>query len=830
MRFHNILIIIALFLFLVQLYGENDNEPEVTMMWNLWDSSIDIDYLRANNINTVWLHGNESSFPSASSLLQENGITAMPNYKVLDDKTFESSYPELYPRRFLSSVPQEASSSSLTIDVLKDMDAYYEIEEDSFYLRYWKVWDVTDAIEVTPEQWTYLSGKVYLTNAVSGHYYNVAFSCREINKNPKLDMFALKSRELLLGAYTDIISKDIGTIHRPTLFGTYFLNSIMSNGTFLDWYGHGKTLSKYFIQSFEEKVDRPFDISYMFKDGYVRSTNDAYSDGYALALELQQQEMQAHAISFTDSLKQLDRQVRMFWGDTWVGLNPSDPNFSSLGFEQIVTAINTPTDIRRLMSVSPQVKRVQRFGFWNIDTGDGMANLLKDWKVFLRAGLRQLPDGISIGGPDVTKLLLEEEGYDDLVKKSIDEFRFLHPLINKEDAFVHDLKVAIINAHGQRISWPREFTVNESQRLWNGLTDLPISVDWLNFEDVAMGKLTDNYDVVLCAGEPGTSWAGAGQWSAAIITLLNDYISSGGVFIGIDAPGVIDETCALKSILGVEFDTYASAASTAGIYNSKDRIRYFMAKNPAATTKAFGLKSDFASNLGVSTSIGGIKCNTTMKVEAVSKVWSTDNDVLLTQNNIGKGAAWYLSGVPETETGIDFFKRLLFYSTGKIAALSSFDCSTIGGFVYCYPSQKIIIAYNQEVTSNSLIINTGMFEDNTQLEALTNNVNSINTVEDKNIDVSIQVGEFAVWRYDGNSTFIKDSIVIPDFEIHNKQVYINRPEEYTTLKVFDISGKAMMPTVSDFNSSIDLSQLISGIYVIQLSNVDGGSVCEKVIF
>ncbi len=122
-----------------------DEGPLTAFMWNLWtEQPVVPGRIKDVGANTIWLHGNEAWFPEHAETLETNNLACMPNYKVLNDYDWTNRVPEYRPRFFLSSDPVTASGSSLAIDLLAGYESNYQIEEDSFYRPYWKVWDRTE--------------------------------------------------------------------------------------------------------------------------------------------------------------------------------------------------------------------------------------------------------------------------------------------------------------------------------------------------------------------------------------------------------------------------------------------------------------------------------------------------------------------------------------------------------------------------------------------------------------------------------------------------------------------------------------------------------------
>lgn len=716
----------------------SEDRPQRALMWTLSKTQLDIPLIKSLGADIVWLNGAEDSLATYAEKLERAGITCMPNYKVLNNPDWATRVPEWGPRFFLPSKPVTAKTVKLTMPLLDGYGESVRIEASTFYLGYWKVWDRTTGAAVSADAWRYVDGVLTVQGAVVGHDYNAAFSAYDTKEAIALDMYAPASQQMVLDEYQRLMSVDRSSLFRPTQFAFYFHHRKLPSGMFLDWYGPGGILGRPFIERYEQKYGKRFDIDCLFDAGDLRSTNDEFHAGYRELLNVQREVATDFAPCFTEAFHKNDRQVRMFWGDSWVGLEPTLPRFDALGFDQIVGAISVPQDVRRLMTVSPKVRRNLRFGFWGVKPGDGIKTFERDWNAFLRGALRDFPEGMTVGGPSVVPLLSKEPGYREYVKARFTDFEKLYGWIHAEKAHVNKVRVGVLNSWGSSRAWPREFTMNDSQKIWRGLTDLPIAVEWLSFAEVAENGIPAGIDVLLNVGEPGSSWAGGDEWTSSVVKTVEQFVAAGGGFIGVDGCGVTSSGFALENLLGLKYNGLASPAAKAKLFNTKDRSRRFAAKKTDKTSGVLTLATE-------ARPIGKCTINTRFIVgENTKRLDDASSELVFTRHSLGKGSAWYISGVPATELGFDFVKRLLYEAAGKADERKQLDCSTVGGFVYYYPERQILLAYNQEVASGELELHLDALGLTAKCRPLSDHVSGFN-YSGAPVSVSLPQGSFGAW-------------------------------------------------------------------------------------
>ena len=151
--------------------------------------------------------------------------------------------------------------------------------------------------------------------------------------------------------------------------------------------------------------------------------------------------------------------------------------------------------------------------------------------------------------------------------------------------------------------------------------------------------------------------------------------------------------------------------------------------------------------------LGSPPCNTKMtpRLFGAERLDTGTNEALFSKYKFGAGTAWYLSGVPDNKPGQKLFKRLVFMAAGKMDCLLQLDCTSAGGFVYYYPEGNVLIAYNNNIPSNTLKLNLGLFGDagKVRFEGLSPSSSTFELSKaqlNSEISITVQEKTYMVWR------------------------------------------------------------------------------------
>ncbi len=195
-----------------------------------------------------------------------------------------------------------------------------------------------------------------------------------------------------------------------------------------------------------------------------------------------------------------------------------------------------------------------------MEGGNPTLDAKKYWISIRRALLRAKIDRIGLGG-----YLHLVEGFPDFVdyiEKISDEFRTVRDLHSAGKPYEVPVKVAVLTYWGKLRSWTlsghfHETYMHELIHINEALSGLPVDVKYINFEDVKNGALKDA-DLVINAGRAGSAWSGGDAWAdEKVLTALTEWVSKGGVFLGVNEPSAaagFDTFFTMSHVLGVDMD------------------------------------------------------------------------------------------------------------------------------------------------------------------------------------------------------------------------------------------------------------------------------------
>ncbi len=197
--------------------------------------------------------------------------------------------------------------------------------------------------------------------------------------------------------------------------------------------------------------------------------------------------------------------------------------------------------------------------------GDPAGDARLYWMNIRRALLRRGVDRIGLGG-----YLSLTRGYPEFVEyigHLADEFRRIKALHAQGAPAVKTPRVAVLHAWGSLRSWTLSGHFHENDKedlmhLLEALSGLPLSVRFLDFDDLKGGALQDT-DLLLVAGGRNSAWSGGSLWTDEAVEGVQAWVSGGGTLLGVGHPAALDgynTLLRLSQALGVDVDDgrYAS--------------------------------------------------------------------------------------------------------------------------------------------------------------------------------------------------------------------------------------------------------------------------------
>jgi hypothetical protein len=737
--------------------GDTSEGPEEPVLAARWSRSSDhfltnTDLLERWNVNRVWYgvwppeHATGPDYEREYEYIHDQGFPIVAGPGGADEEALLADHPdwEESVSRYFQSRPVEADDESLEIDVLDGFPTddegvpesrlNTEFDPDQFV----RVVDTTAEEAVPTDQWSLEQdgpgGTVTIDGSEPGHTYTVFFlgTDRGGQRINKLLPAVQESEEYWNSRLTDSSAVRTSVEYARSIqvadFGHYFVRS--EDGLHHDWWTYGPTITPTTVDHFESESGDDVDPSWWIDDTHrLRDTEDPPTAGLLEWMDSVQEQVLEYAQAYTDWVHDHDTKAVLFWGDGWTGIEPYEGMIGEAGYDEVTQPTNQALDARRVTDFEDDgVTRIVRY--WT--RGDPPSeSLLSRWRNSLRAMLRVMPDGVSIGG-NVADVYDEYPEYGETLTDVYREFREIHEAIDGTEAYTVDLTVYVLNAWGELRSWPRApWIQNPSQSALKAVTDLPVEVEFVSLQHVAEEGVPEDADVLLNVGEPGTAWSGDFHWSEAATEAVRSFVADGGGLIGIDAPALNDDEFVLADVYGLEYGERVSTAAEREIYRHRASLWQDFEAPPRARLSVTEDAPDRFDGLG---DLGLVQTNVAMTPTSAS-VWArgrnedSGTDAVATLDDHGDGQAAYLTGnvTPkrasdlagdsgylegeELPTYEESLKRLIYTVAGEERIFERLDAPTPGAHVYFYPDSDVLIVYNRASGEESVTVRAGAVAD-----------------------------------------------------------------------------------------------------------------------
>jgi beta-D-galactosyl-(1->4)-L-rhamnose phosphorylase len=518
---------------------------------------------------------------------------------IRDHNEWANAHKDQLQQTFLVTEPRLAISKEepFFISLMEDFyEDQFTINDSPESLNYWQVYDRTENKEILKSSWTYdaYSGRVNLLEFQPFHQYTVSFFAYRIweeismynhvtNNWDKehlmpLDPIHEETREYLYGWLKTWCEEHPATT--VVRFTSLFYNFVWIWGSserkrniFSDWGSYDFTVSPRALMEFEKEY------------GYGLTAEDFINQGKFHVTHMSPGKRQLDYMAFVNRFvvdygKRLvelvhsyGKKAYVFYDDSWIGLEPYHENFKEFGFDGLIKCVFSGYEARLCAGAEVDVHELRLHpylfpvGLGGAPTfcegGDPVRDAKEYWIRVRRALLREKIDRIGLGG-----YLHLVEGYPDFcsyIEKIADEFRRLKSFHEDGEVYCLPIKVAVLHSWGKLRSWTlsghfHETYMHDLIHINEALAGLPVSVEFISFEDIRQGALK-NVDVVINAGAAGTAWSGGNEWSdIQVMEGLSSFVSKGGVFIGVNEPSAIEghhTFFRMSHVLGIDKDTGA---------------------------------------------------------------------------------------------------------------------------------------------------------------------------------------------------------------------------------------------------------------------------------
>ncbi len=608
---------------------------------------------------------------------------------------------------YLMSKRCTAFEKLLVIDI---MDGYFDQQVvpdlDHDPDKWWEVIDRTTGRSLTAGEWclTEAGGRqqVVISDGELFHEYTVSFLAYAIwdptqMYNHITNNWGDKPHEIPF----DVRHEASGTFARESLvrwllenpdtdvvrFTTFFYHFTLVFGSdakekFVDWFGYGATVSVKALEEFEQEYGyrlRPEDI---IDNGYYNSTFRVPTKQYRDYMDFIQRFVAGKAKELVELVHESGRTAMMFLGDNWIGTEPYGPYFAEIGLDAVVGSVGGGATLR-LISDIPGVKYTEgRFlPYFFPDTfyegNDPVPEAVENWLQARRALMRKPVDRIGYGG--YLSLAYKFPEFVDYIEKVTDEFRGIYDNIAGSKPYC-GIKVAVLNSWGKLRSWQPYMVAHA---LWykqtysyfgilEALSGMSADVSFISFDDIRSGGIPEDVDVIINAGDGGTSWSGGEEWlDQELVTAVRSWVYNGGGFVGIGEPSAIHHGgryFQLADVLGVDKELGYTLSTDK--YFVCQAGHHFITEDASRENRpdfGEGMKNVYA--LGAGTEI----------------VEYSDHEVHISAHPYGNGRGVYLAGLPYSNENTRILQRCLFYAAGKEDSMKRWYADNRNCEVHAYP-------------------------------------------------------------------------------------------------------------------------------------------------
>lgn len=494
-------------------------------------------------------------------------------------------------------------------------------------------------------------------------------------------------------------NKDIDVVRFTTFFYHFTLIfNKLEKEKFVDWCGYGASVSVEAMEAFYEEYGyhlRPEDL---VNNGYYNSTFCVPTQAYLDYINMQQRFVMEVSKELVDLTHAAGKEAMMFLGDNWIGTEPYGEFFPQIGLDAVVGSVGNGATLR-LISDIPGVKYHEgRFlPYFFPDTfyegNDPTIEAIDNWLCARRAIMRKPIDRIGYGG--YLSLAYKFPKFVDYIEKVCDEFRFIYDKIIVTKPYC-GLKVAILNSWGKLRSWHPYMVAHGlySKQIYsyNGmlesLSGASVDVSFISFDDILTSGIPADVDVIINAGDAGTSFSGGSVWkNEKLISTIREWIYQGGGFVGIGEPSAIEQGghfFQLADALGVDKELGFTLHSDKYFHTPVDS-HFVIADVVEPLNFGEGMKNIYAT-------------------KSETQIISYNNgEVQMSANAYGKGRCMYLAGLPYSEQNTRLLMRSLYYVANKEEDFTKWYADNLYCEVHAYPETNDYAILNntnkQQVTN-----------------------------------------------------------------------------------------------------------------------------------
>lgn len=629
------------------------------------------------------------------------------------DNEWAEANPKELQETYLMSKYNLAKEETLVVDI---MDGYLKEQvkpdSDNDIKYFWEVIDRTTGEIIDTKDWDYNeeSQEVTIRNTKKWHEYTVSFLAyciwdptqmynhitNDWKDKPHELPFDIR-HEKTNNHVVEVMYKwldehpDFNVVRFTTFF--YHFTLIFNEKRkekYVDWFGYSSSVSAKALMEFEKVKGYKLRAEDIIDQGYYNSTFRVPTKKYLDYMDFQQEFVAKNVKKLVDITHEKGREAMMFLGDTWIGTEPYGKYFESIGLDAVVGSVGSGATLRMISDISGVKYTEGRFlPYFFPDTfyegNDPTIEARENWITARRALIRKPLDRIGYGG--YLSLAYKFPKFIEYIEGVCNEFREIYDNINGSKPYC-GLKIAVLNCWGKLRTWQTQMVAHA---LWykqtytyvgiiEALSGMSVDVEFISFDDIKKNGVPKDIDVIINAGDAGTSFSGGEKWlDEEIITTIRKWIFDGGGFIGVGEPSAVlngGRFFQLADALGVDKEL--------GFSLSEDK--YFKTQ----IDKHF-ITEDVVEPLD----FGESQKNIYAIKESTEIIKIENGDVLIAANRYGKGNTVYIAGLPYSSQNTRILMRACFYAANMTQDMKKWYCDNIYCEVSAYlESNKYAIINN----------------------------------------------------------------------------------------------------------------------------------------
>ncbi len=624
----------------------------------------------------------------------------------------------------LISERKTAFEKTLIIDLLEGFFDQQIKANTYMHKKYWQVFDRTTGEQIV--DWEYLGeNKVEIRNAIPMHEYTVNFFaislwdptqiynyiCNgwSITKDRDIDPIYPNALNQMIKNLKKWLNENpqIDVVRFTTFFYHFFLMyKTGSQQKLFNWYNYAMSASPEMFKLFYKEFGYEITLEDLINGGNYSDLFTIPTKANSDYCDLVQRFVTRTLKLIVDEVHLAGKEAMMFWGDNWIGAEPYGKYFSQIGLDAIVGSVSSGVNVR-VVSEIPNLKykeiRLMPYFFPDTLNDDKKAtsDLKRNWVTERRALMRKPVDRIGFGGylsiADKFPIFCNE------VEKLCDEFRLIYDTVDNKTPYC-SLKIAVLSYWGKEKPWmlynicqdaPYQKTLPYIGIL-ESIVGLPITVEFINFDDVENGDLSE-YDVIMNYGIGETSFTGGRYWmKSKVIENIKAFVAQGGGFIGIGEPCSINHQgkyFQLSDVLGVEAERGFTIMYNR--YNTQKIESHFISEDVVG-------QIDYAGGVD---NVYALDCATILDATYEDTLCRGANNchVKMAVNSFGKGRSFYMSGMSYNATNTRLLYRALLWAAGKENELKKAFSSNIYTECHYYPEHNTYAIVNNSAEDQRTI-------------------------------------------------------------------------------------------------------------------------------